>query len=48
MITYKSMATTFKHVKEDVEDRIKCGAAIYGSDKTLINIVDTVVYNLPE
>ena len=42
MVTYKDMATTFKHVKEDVEDRIKCGAAIYGRASTEIAIAETV------
>lgn len=41
MITYKSMATTFKYAKENVEDRIKCGAAIYGEDNMIVTIADT-------
>lgn len=47
MFTHKSMATTFKHTKEDVEDRIKCGAALYGAASAeSMGIADSVEVNL--
>ena len=45
MIIGKSMAEYFKETKQDVEDRIVCGAGIFGTDSATAEIEDALGVN---
>ena len=48
MIIDRPMPEAFKEIKEDVEDRIACGAAIYGTDHRVFTITDELGYKPSE